>query len=178
MYLYEEYAKRFSIQCPIFKRTDKLIVFLDKEIILVEKKSNFNQPQSYQVSICEPEKSNSRSISFFKSISKNDVALSEYDEYMLDFCKKTNSAIEDPNQVYLRFWEIFVIYNNYYFSNNISYNFLYATIDLDNEHRIKDIQEFISFLKNNNIHYYHRWLQMSDNIINYSYSLANSINVL
>ena len=83
MFLYEEYAKRFCINNPIYKRFDNSIVYLESSnIITINKKLNFNQPYSYYVSICKPNKEFDNS--FFKVIARDEVEWQEYDNYLED----------------------------------------------------------------------------------------------
>jgi hypothetical protein len=177
MYLYEEYANRLNLKSHIFKRDNSIVYLENSTIVLIEKKLNFNQPNSYNISICEPETNKGRSVSFFNVISKDEVEWDDYDNYIFNFCKSSNRALENSNDILIRSWELFLIYNDEYFSKNINYNVLYKTIDL-NENRIKHIEDFILFLRIHNAYYYEMWQQMNKNIINYSYWLAKLINSL
>lgn len=179
MYLYEEYANRFNLNCSIFKREDKSLVYLrNNKIICVEKKLNFNQPHSHEVFICCPEKNITGGSSFFKVINKYEVEWNDYDNFILNFCKSNNNALCKYDEVFIRSWEIFIYYNDQYFLENINYNILFKTIDLNNKNIIKDIEHFIDFLKIHNTFYYEMWKKMKKNVDNYSYWLSNLINSL
>jgi hypothetical protein len=177
MYLYEEYAKRFLISSPIIKRCDKSVVFLrSNQILMIEKKLNFNQPDSYKLSICIPNKHNNHNFSFFKVLFCEEIEWNNYEKIILDLCYKNNEALENYEEIFIRSWEVFLSYNDFYFSKNINFNILYQTIDFNNENRIKDIEGFILYLKNNNDYYYEMWLDMNKVVDNYSYWLAKLIN--
>ena len=93
MYLYEEYAKRFLISSPIIKRCDKSVVFLrSNQILMIEKKLNFNQPDSYKLSICIPNKHNNHNFSFFKVLFCEEIEWNNYEKIILDLCAFTGAS--------------------------------------------------------------------------------------
>lgn len=178
MYLYEEYARRINFNCDFVRYQNQSIVFLKENssfnIITISKVYGNNQPNKYRISRSFPKGDEG----FLKVIDCIDVEWDDYENYILNNYKSKNNAILDPSDVFLVGWEIFVIFNDKFFSDNLSYNSIYPTIDplICKSNRIEKINEFVELLKLEFPPSYSSWLKMQENIDNYSYWLAEIIN--
>lgn len=178
MYLYEEYAKKNNFDCDFVRYSNQSIVFLREDssygVMTISKIYSDNSPNKYRISKSLP-KSNE---GFLKVISSVDVEWDDYENYILNNYKSKKNAILHSDDVFLIGWEIFVIISDKFFSNNISHNLIYPTIDfsISQSDRTKKINEFVEMLKLEFKPTYSSWLKMQENIDNYSYWLAEIIN--
>lgn len=181
MYIYEEYAKRINFNIDLMVRyNNRSVVFIyekQKYLILnIYKKQNNSNPCKFLIQKSTPSSTHRG----FEENHSLYLEYEDYENYINHNLRASNNSTTNPEEVFLIGWNFFLVCNDFAISENISYNFIYSTIDnsLSCESKIRNINEFVEFLQNEFSFLYFSWKQnfWENNINNYSYWLAKIIN--